>query len=208
MPAFQDLTGQVFGRLKVIERAVNRGRATRWLCLCECGNTSEPSASHLKSGHTISCGCVTAEKIRARATTHGGYETPEHRVWASMLSRIRNPNSPGYERYGGRGISLCDRWLRFENFLSDMGPRPEGTSIDRINNSLGYFPENCRWATATEQGRNKGNNRLLEYQGQVKTISEWAGILGIRYTTLYMRVTHLNMSVKEAFEKPVGRWAK
>lgn len=136
-----DLTGQVFGMLTVVE--YRRGKKGKWICACECGNTAAASARHLKSGATKSCGCFRSIAARARrgekrpgiAITHGMSKTPEHRTWTQMLNRCRNKKSPSYPRYGGRGISVCKRWEKFENFFADMGHRPEGTTLDRIDNS-------------------------------------------------------------------------
>jgi len=154
-----------FGRLVAVERVGSTSGHARWRCVCDCGREVEVLAGHLRSGHTRSCGCArreTAAAIARAGATHGQSRTVEFRIWTGIRTRCSNPNAPEFSRYGGRGIALCERWQRFENFLADMGKRPSpGMSIDRIDNDGPYTPENCRWATCSEQGRNKRTNRLV-----------------------------------------------
>jgi hypothetical protein len=118
------------------------------------------------------------------------YKTREYSTWADMKQRCLNPKIKGYENYGGRGISVCSEWLIFLNFYRDMGDRPEGHSLDRIDNNGNYEPSNCRWATSAEQALNRFNIRILEYNGEIRPISEWAKIVGLSYSTLNQRVLH------------------
>ena len=147
--------GQRIGRLLVVKRAPNKleGDAIRaqWFCQCDCGNIKKVLLSNLRAKHgTISCGCARR--------FHGKHKTPEYVAWVSMLQRCTNPQSPSFHHYGGRGITVCERWLKFENFLADIGPRPSPElSLQRINNDLGYFSENCKWATRKEQASNMRN---------------------------------------------------
>lgn len=154
-----DLVGIRYGNLIVIERApdvVSSGCIRRvWKCRCNCGSETLVRAGSLQSGNSRSCGCLREN----RKTTHGETKTKEYRAWAGIWQRCHNPNNRRFADYGGRGISVCDEWKSFEKFLSDMGRKPSDEhSIDRINNSLGYFSENCKWSTRSEQQRNKRRN--------------------------------------------------
>lgn len=160
-----DLTGRVFGRLTVISQA----KGSYWKCQCQCGSKPiETEASRLIGGSRISCGCARIEwrKSGKSQLRHGAYRnrtpTPEYVSWSQMKARCLNPKHPRFAEWGGRGITVCDRWLMFDNFISDMGNKPtRDHSIDRIDNDRGYSLDNCRWATRSQQSRNKRGARPL-----------------------------------------------
>jgi hypothetical protein len=152
--------GDKFGRLTVLARRPNEpGQSSMWLCQCECGNKPVVRASTLKSGGTRSCGClrseITAKRNRSFNFKHGLCSAPIYAVWMSMVARCRNPKNAAYPYYGGRGIKVCRRWLTFENFHADMAPRPDGLTLDRIDNNGDYEPGNCRWTDWKTQRTNQ-----------------------------------------------------
>lgn len=158
---------------------------------CACGNEKIFRLTYLRNGHTRSCGCARADANRKRAT-HG--HTPRigrnttYAVYRDMLTRCTNPNYREFHLYGGRGITVCERWREsYENFLSDMGDRPEGMTLERDRVDDGYGPNNCRWATILEQANNKRNSAVIEHNGRSMTVAQWARELGVNPFSLYYR---------------------
>ena len=151
----EDLSGKVFGRLTVIRRDIHRTSRPYWICECVCRALKSVAACELKGGKTKSCGCYDAERKSTQTVKHGFNRTPTYVCWSNMLARCTNPNRPDFRNYGARGIAVCERWFQFSNFLADMGEKPEGLAIDRINNDGNYEPGNCRWATPSQQRRNQ-----------------------------------------------------
>lgn len=186
MPAFKNLTGQVFDHLTVIKRAPNRGKNVCWECHCECGTTTIVMVSNLGHG-TRSCGCRRNAVLVKFIKTHGMRGTPEYQAFHNMKTRCNNPNHGGYPRYGGRGIRV--EWKTFEQFFADMGTRPSPQhTIERLNNDGPYSRENCIWATRKVQANNTRRNRRIEYEGQTYTLCQLAEHLGIHKTTLTNRL--------------------
>jgi hypothetical protein len=190
-PRIDNFEGQRFGRL-LATKYVGK---TSYHCVCDCGNETTVVTYHLKSGNTKSCGCLHLEMVRAQKTTHGMSGTQECEIWAGMLKCCKNPSD---KNYGGRGITVDERWNDFETFFRDMGPRPSPShSIDRKDNNKGYSPENCRWATRQEQNNNTRANVFLEHNGQRKTVTQWAKDTAIARRTLQCRLER-GLPVSEA----------
>ena len=189
-----DLTNEVFGKLTVLYRAENRiepsGRSkTYWKCKCECGVEKEVEASSLRSGTSKSCGCVNKERMGRLNLSHGSSNSFEYKTLVKIKERCYNSNSERYNSYGGRGIKVCDRWLEsFENFLEDMGERPEGYSIERINVDGNYEPENCKWIPLIEQHYNKQNTKFVEYNGNKVSLSKICKELRLPYKTTWKKL--------------------
>lgn len=207
MTAALQLAGRTFGRLTVIERAGGAAGHSLWLCHCECGATSTVPGVVLVQGKSRSCGCLSREVSRAsgkKNTRHGHTYSPTHRSWSAMKTRCLDPGSKDYPRYGARGISICARWMTFENFLQDMGARPDGTSLDRWPNQSGnYEPGNCRWATPAEQTRNSSTATLLEMDGRTECIADWAALTGLKAVTIGARVKR-GWSIRDALTRKVS----
>lgn len=175
-----NLIGHVYGRLTVL----NHVEGARWRCVCECGEFVVTHSVSLRKGSTKSCGCLRREVTAAKTLTHGATNTREYTSWKAMRQRCLNTNHHQYADYGGRGITVCDRWSTFAGFLADMGSRPEGTSLDRIDVNGSYEPSNCRWATTHQQGSNRRNTIYVD-GFDLKLIAE---VVGVPYSTLYSRL--------------------
>ena len=206
-----DLTGKRFGRWTVIkEDGRARYGGTMWLCKCDCGTIRRVNGRSLRAGLSMSCGCYGAEQRNAASVLvtkkHGGKNERLYGVWAGIKERCNNPNSKFYPLYGGRGITICNEWNNdyamfrkwaLETGYDDAAPHGKCT-LDRINNDLGYFPENCRWATSMTQCNNRRSNHILTFNGQSKTISEWARETGIRKDTIRRRIVQYGWSIERA----------
>jgi hypothetical protein len=197
-----DLTGQTFGRLTALEYD---SKICRWLCLCECGRKKWIFSSALTRGNTRSCGCLKSQLAREAHLTHGKSGSKVFNTWVHMRDRCFNPKSKFYKDYGGRGITVCERWLVFENFYADMGDPAEGAeriSLDRKDNNGDYELGNCRWATQKMQTDNQRRSRFHEYQGESHTLNDWAKIKGVSYKQLRQRVYQRGWDFEEAITMP------
>jgi hypothetical protein len=189
------LPGDRFGMLTIEFESSPKIGASRtrrsFVCKCECGNSIVATLDHLRVGDIVSCGCKR----------HGKSGSRTHRIWKGMIQRCTNSSREQFKNYGGRGITVCERWRSFENFLSDMGDAPEGRSIDRIDTNGNYEPGNCRWATPKEQSNNTRRVVQLEFLGCTGSVASMAEKFGIKKSTLYMRIRR-GMSAEDAITKP------
>lgn len=203
--ALRAKVGEKINRLTVVAVDLRTKRGERAvLCRCDCGTEKIIALYQALSGSTKSCGCAIADNKSAgdRNRTHGMSYSTEYKIWQGMMERCHNNKNPSFHRYGGRGIFVCDGWrASFECFLSDMGYRPDGMSIDRINNDGPYAPENCRWATAREQQANTRRVRLISWNGKTQPLKAWARELGITSVTLRNRLNS-GWTPERAFTQP------
>lgn len=180
-----DIAGKTFGRWAVLAPSGSKDDGKTWQCVCACGHRRVVRGKDLRSGRSTSCGCASRE----RSTKHGRKNSPEYSSWQAMIARCTRPSHGAYHRYGGRGIKICDRWRHsFEDFFADMGPRPEGLTLDRIDTNGHYEPGNCRWATRAEQSRNQRTNVLLSAFGKTMCAAAWAKEIGVTRTCIWLRL--------------------
>lgn len=202
----KDLTSNIYGKLTVINRADNKNKKVFWNCVCECGNTKTISRDSLMSGGTDNCGCLAHERRSKSKTKHGKSvrtkTTKEYRAWVKLKSRCYIKSDTGYKRYGARGIKVCDRWINsFVNFSLDMGKCPSKYhSIDRVDNNGDYSPQNCRWATVSEQANNRRNNRIVEFNGLKMTCAQWERHLLLPHHVVSKRL-YYGWSIEEALTR-------
>lgn len=189
-PRFKDISGTKINRWTVLSYAGRVNASYTWHCRCDCGQERVVNGQHLRAGRSKSCGCLQSEITAARNAKHGYSNTPEYDCWRSIKFRCFNSRHKSYANYGGRGITICDRWREsFDNFLADMGHRPSDKhSIDRIDNDGNYEPTNCRWAVVVEQLSNRRNNVLVTRDGVTMTATEFAAQNGISRQALYTRL--------------------
>lgn len=203
---FVDHCGEKFGRLTIVEYAGRWGQGQRkWKCRCECGNYTTHQLITLSSGNAKSCGCLRDELASQRARIHGHAATgpsKTYAAWNAMKRRCTNEKSPYFKNYGGRGITVCERWNSFEAFLADMGIAPKGSSLERVNNNGNYEPSNCRWATKLEQDNNRRTCVWVTFNQTTQTVAQWERSLGFKTTTLRGRLRK-GWSVERALTQPV-----
>lgn len=190
MPRKVNILGTRFYRLCVIEEmeADHRGEI-QWKCLCDCGVETIVTGYNLRSRNTKSCGCYNIDRIVKRSKQHGMYKTRIYKIWVGVTKRCTNPNMTSYADYGGRGIKVCERWSKFENFYEDMKDGyADNLSLERKNPNGDYEKSNCKWATMKEQARNKRNSKYIELGDKALTAAEWAEISGTMSSTIIWRV--------------------
>lgn len=200
-PKLKDRTGWIVGRWTVIELHSKKRNAYYWLCRCKCGTLKPIRGTHLDCGSTHSCGCKVKEG-RHGHTKHKG-STKEYGAWSHMKRRCLSRTGPKWKSYGGRGITFCERWKTFENFLSDMGKAPDGLTLERVDTNGNYEPSNCIWASYKDQQNNRTNNKIIEFCGCRKTLARWSDSLGMNYSMLQARLDR-GWPVEIAFTKPSG----
>ena len=198
-----NLVGERFERLLVLSRSENSlSGKVKWLCRCDCGNEKTIGSAALRSGATRSCGCFNLERCAELKTKHGMITHSAYGTWKSMMGRCHNSNDKDYADYGARGIVVCEAWHDMPTFAQDVGEKPANCSLERIDNSKGYEPSNCKWATPFEQGANKRNNHHLLIHGEVIHLAEVSRVYGIKESTLRNRL-YLGMSDEDAVFVPV-----
>lgn len=197
-----DMIGKQFGRLKVLEESGHLGLFVAFKCQCECGNTTTVRGPSLRSGNTTSCGCVHRAMVGNLNKTHGLRRSAEYSVWQNMITRCTNSSTDCFYRYGGRGITVCNEWRDFEKFHGDMGDRPQGMTLERIDNNGPYSKENCRWATLKEQARNTRRTQMVEHNGKRQCLKDWADEVGLAYNTLRKRFVIYNWPFEKALTTP------
>ncbi len=200
--------GQRFGKLLVIAvHVVHPKNGTNWLCLCDCGNTCTPRGDSLRFGSSRSCGCD--RRINFHNQTHGKSHSPTYQSWLAMKQRCYNPRCKAFPNYGGRGITVCERWFEsFENFYADMGECPEGRTIERRDNESGYSPENCHWETRKGQQRNRRVNRYITAFNQTKTVAEWSELSGLKHNVITRRLSHGYTSEEAVSLPPFSKYKR
>jgi len=206
----KDKTGMKFGMLTVVERLGKKNGKYWWKCKCECGQVFEAEGDSVRKGAQYACPSCTKpirySKVAAAKTIHGRAGTRLYTVWAAMRRRCYSKADTRYHDYGGRGITVCDRWRHsFEAFLADMGECPPGMELDRKDNDGPYSPENCRWATKKQQGRNKRNNRLVTFEGKTHPLVVWCERFGLHYYRTLQRLTRDGRTPEEAFAEHYRR---
>lgn len=205
-----DLRGQRFERLVAVQEVDRSASLTRrWECLCDCGQTKVVNQSDLRNGNTRSCGCLQQEHrstvSRFSKTTHQLSSHPLFSTWRNMIQRCDNVNDESFKNYGGRGITVCERWYQIENFIADMGERPfQGAQIERKNNNGNYCPENCTWANRNTQARNKRNTRKAIFGNQERVLVELAEERGLPMRVVRQRIDRYGWTVERALTTPVA----
>jgi hypothetical protein len=200
-----DYIGKKYNRWTVLKyEGTNHLKKSQFLCRCDCGKEKVVTLGNLKTGQSKSCGCLNDENRKGNTWSkkHGMSFSREYRSWESMLARCECITNKEYPDWGGRGIKVCERWHDFNNFYADMGARPKGTTLDRIDNNGDYEASNCRWATAKTQSNNRRSNTLITYKGRTQTLQQWADETGICSGTISQRIRKRGWSIEKALTTP------
>jgi hypothetical protein len=210
MPPRLNLKGRRFGLLTCLEDVGRQKGRVLWRCQCDCGNEINATSSNLKNGHTQSCGCIRTENLRNSISTHGlstnghNRKTRLYGIWIMMRQRCLNPKNKGFNRYGGRGITICQEWEDYEKFhdWAYSHGYESHLTLERRNNNGPYSPDNCRWATQKEQSNNTRRNRHISFRGKIKTLSQWGEITGLGSDVIRCRIDRYGWSIEKALTTP------
>ena len=185
-----EIIGEKYGKWIVLSEAESKNHNRAFLCRCDCGTEAVVMGHNLRTGGSVQCTQCAWESHPGRKKTHGLTGTRIYNIWRGIKLRCYIPSHPSFDHYGGQGITMCDRWRNsFESFLEDMGKLPtQFHQIDRIDNEGNYEPNNCRWVLPKEQQNNRRNNIMISYKGETRSVADWASVLGVNQSTLYMRV--------------------
>lgn len=198
-----DITGNKYNKLTVIGRVENGNKgASRWKCLCDCGNITYVRGGNLKSGSVKSCGCLNK---KPHYLIHGDSDKPLYAMWTSMMYRCHNPKNQAYKFYGARGISVCEEWhdyLKFKEWVEST-KKEESLTIERIDVNGNYCPENCIWVSMKEQANNRRSNIIFEYNGEKHNLMEWCNLLGLNYKNIHNRIYKLGWSFEKAISTKI-----
>lgn len=209
MPTRANHLNRTFNRLTAIGYAGASRQGALWLWRCSCGKLTVALGKRVVRGNIKSCGCWQREASAKFQWRHGMRDTPEYKIWASMVQRCTNASDKAFRHYGGRGITVCDRWTTSANFFADMGPRPSSKhSVERIDNNKGYSPDNCKWATSAEQSRNTRRTRMLTFNGETMCLKDWADRLGCHYLRLHYRLGKQGWTIERTLTTPMRRLNK
>lgn len=204
-----NLTGERFGKLVAIKTiGKNKNGGYLWQCKCDCGNEIIANVGNLKNGHTKSCGCLRADRCKMKFTKHRLEHTRLYGIWYDMRLRCYDEKNISYNRYGGRGVTICDEWKNDVKSFYDWSMAngyKDSLTIDRIDNDGNYCPENCRWVTVKEQASNRRSNILVTHNGKTQTMKEWAHEVGIPYKAVWARMQKLGWSAERALTEPVKK---
>jgi len=199
-----DMVGKRFGRLMVIKYSHSSQERRMWECLCDCGKITFVPTASLNRGVTESCGCLRNDRTVKAKLTHGMSKTPEYKAYQHMMSRCYNPNDSNYHNYGGRGIFVCEKWRGHPKaFLEDMGRKPSGCELERLDNNSGYSPSNCAWKNHIDQAKNRRTTTRFKYRGRMICLKDICKSKGLPYSTIHSRIKYGGWTLEDAISVPI-----